>query len=171
MPRGQRYNEAFGGRANVMLLGVVAMALAIVARLLYLQVVDRDFLAAEGDNRILRTAQISAHRGSLTDRFGEPLAVSTPVDSIWVNPQDFRSATDRLGELARTLELDEAWVARRITSNPEREFVYLKRHLRPDQAARVLALGVPGVASLREYRRYYPAGEVAGHVVGFTDID
>jgi cell division protein FtsI (penicillin-binding protein 3) len=171
MPRGQRYNQAFGGRASVLFLGVVLMALATVARLLYLQMVDRDFLAAEGDNRILRTAQISAHRGSLTDRFGEPLAVSTPVDSIWVNPQDFRSATDRLGELARTLELDEAWVARRITSNPDREFVYLKRHLRPDQAARVLSLGVPGVSSIREYGRYYPAGEVAGHVVGFTDID
>ena len=171
MPRGQRYNESFAGRASVLFVGVVAISIAIVARLLYLQLVDRDFLAAEGDDRILRTAPISAHRGSITDRFGEPLAVSTPVDSISVNPQVIRHAMDRLGELARALELDEAWVARRITSNPEREFVYLKRHLRPDQAARVLALGVPGVASLREYRRYYPAGEVAGHIVGFTNID
>lgn len=171
MPRGQRYNESFAGRASVLFAGVVVISIAIVARLLYLQLVDRDFLAAEGDDRILRTAPISAHRGSITDRFGEPLAVSTPVDSISVNPQAFRPAMDRLGELARVLGLDEAWVARRITSNPEREFVYLKRHLRPDQAARVLALGIPGVASLREYRRYYPAGEVAGHMVGFTNID
>jgi cell division protein FtsI (penicillin-binding protein 3) len=80
-------------------------------------------------------------------------------------------AMDRLGELAEVLELDEDWLARRVTSSPDREFVYLRRHLRPDHAARALQLGLPGVATLREYRRYYPAGEVAGHVLGFTDID
>jgi len=85
MPRGQRYNEAFPRRAGVLFAGVILIAIAIVARLLYLQLVDRDFLAAEGDDRILRTAPISAHRGSITDRFGEPLAVSTPVDSISVS--------------------------------------------------------------------------------------
>ena len=115
--------------------------------------------------------QISAHRGSLTDRYGEPLAVSTPVDTIYANPQELKPALDRLGELAAALEQDEEWLARRITSNLEREFVFLERHVSPAKAQQVLDLGLPGVGTVREYRRYYPAGEVTGHVVGFTDID
>jgi cell division protein FtsI (penicillin-binding protein 3) len=99
------------------------------------------------------------------------LAVSTPVDSIWAAPQELKPALERLDELAEVLELEADWLARRITSNLDREFVYLRRHLRPDHAARALELGLPGVSTLREYHRYYPTGEVAGHLVGFTDID
>ncbi len=154
------------------MLVVFVMAGSILeARVLYLQILKKDFLAAQGDNRHLRNVQISAHRGPITDRHGEPLAVSTPVDSIWADPQQLKPALERLGELAEVLELDVDWLARRITSNLDREFVYLRRHLRPDHAARALQLGLPGVSTLREYRRYYPAGEVAGHVIGFTDID
>ena len=158
-------------RAWLVLSGLVVFACLIAGRAFQLQVLDRDFLAAQGDDRHLRTTEISAHRGSIVDRHGEPLAVSTPVDSIWVNPQDLTLAMGRVPELARALGRDENWLARRITSNLDREFIYVRRHLRPDQAAEVLALGIPGVASHREYRRYYPAGEVAGHVVGFTNID
>ena len=158
-------------RTLVLLVGVMCAGLLLEGRILYLQVLEADFLSAQGDDRHLRAVQISAHRGSITDRHGEPLAVSTPVDSIWANPQELRTAMDRLGELARVLELDEDWLARRITSSLDREFVYLRRHLRPDHAVQVLQLGIPGVATLREYRRYYPAGEVAGHLLGFTNID
>jgi len=158
-------------RSGVLLAGFAIAATVLEGRVLYLQVFDKDFLAAQGDDRYLRTVQISAHRGTITDRNGEPLAVSTPVDSIWANPRQLRPAMERLGELARVLELEEDWLARRVTSSVEKEFVYLRRHLRPDHAARVLQLGLPGVAALREYRRYYPAGEVAGHVIGFTNID
>ena len=158
-------------RTLVLLVGVMCAGLLLEGRILYLQVLEADFLSAQGDDRHLRAVQISAHRGSITDRHGEPLAVSTPVDSIWANPQELRTAMERLGELARVLELDEDWLARRITSSLDREFVYLRRHLRPDHAVQVLQLGIPGVATLREYRRYYPAGEVAGHLLGFTNID
>lgn len=141
------------------------------ARLLYLQLVDHDFLTAQGDDRHIRTVEISAHRGPIVDRRGEVLAISTPVDSIWANPREFRPALDRIGELAGVLGLDPEALARRITSNVDREFVYLTRHLPPTEAAEVLQLELPGIYSQREYRRYYPAGEVTGQVLGFTDID
>jgi cell division protein FtsI (penicillin-binding protein 3) len=158
-------------RSTVLLISFAIAAAALEARLVYLQVVDQAFLVEQGDDRHLRTVQISAHRGSIVDRNGEPLAVSAPVDTIWANPQELRGAIDRIGELADVLELDEDWVVRRVTSNLDKNFVYLRRHLRPDHAARVLQLGLPGVGTLREYRRYYPSGEVTGHLLGFTNID
>ncbi len=153
------------------MVAVVIGGVTLEGRVLYLQILKKDFLVGQGDDRHLRTVQISAHRGPITDRHGEPLAVSTPVDSIWAAPQELMPALDRLGHLAEVLDVEADWLARRITSNLDREFVYLRRHLRPNDAARTLSLGLPGVSTLREYRRYYPAGEVAGHVLGFTDID
>jgi cell division protein FtsI (penicillin-binding protein 3) len=158
-------------RTALLLVGFALCAAALEGRILYLQLVDKDFLAEQANDRHLRKVQISAHRGSLTDRFGEPLAVSTPIDTIYANPQELKSALNRLGELAKVLDQDDEWLARRITSNLDREFVFLKRHVPPSDAQRVLALDLPGVGTIREYRRYYPAGEVAGHVIGFTDID
>lgn len=158
-------------RSRLLLAAFVLAGITLEGRVLYLQVQKKEFLVTEGDNRHLRTVQISAHRGPIIDRHGEPLAVSTPVDSIWAVPQELRPALERLGELAKVLDVEPDWLARRITSNLDREFVYLKRHLRPDDAASALSLGLPGVSTLREYRRYYPSGEVAGHVLGFTDID
>jgi cell division protein FtsI (penicillin-binding protein 3) len=158
-------------RSALLLVGFAACAAALEGRILYLQLVDKDFLAEQANDRHLRTVQISAHRGSLTDRFGEPLAVSTPIDTIYANPQELKPELDRLGELAALLEQDEEWLARRITSNLEREFVFLARHVSPAKAQQVLDLGLPGIGTVREYRRYYPAGEVTGHIVGFTDID
>jgi cell division protein FtsI (penicillin-binding protein 3) len=158
-------------RSLLVLLGLGLGGAALEARVLYLQLVDQDFLVEQGDNRYLRTVQISAHRGQITDRNGEPLAVSTPVDSIWANPRELKPALDRLPELATALGVDPDWLARRVTSNMSREFVYLRRDLPPAKAADVLSLNVPGVKTLREYRRYYPAGEVAGHLIGFTDVD
>ncbi len=157
---------------NLLLGALLAVgAVSLVARVLYLQIVHQDFLITQADSRHLRTVEIAAHRGPITDRRGEALAVSTPVDSIWANPRELKHALDRLGELARALDMEEDALARRVTSNLEREFVYLRRHLSPTATAAVLSLGIPGVATLREYRRYYPAGEVVGHLLGFTDID
>jgi len=158
-------------RVGFVLFGLACCAAALEARVLYLQFVSQDFLAEQGENRHLRTVQITAHRGPIVDRHGEPLAVSTPVDSIWVSPREMKGSLHRLGELAAALGLDENALTTRVTSNLEREFVYVKRHLPPSQAAQVLALGIPGVKTIREYRRYYPAAEVVGHVVGFTDVD
>jgi len=159
------------GRSIVLMLALACGAVALEARILYLQLVDHDFLAAQGDDRHIRTVQMAAHRGPIVDRHGELLAVSTPVDSIWANPGELRPALDRIAELATVLDLDAAALTRRITSNMNREFVYLARHLSPSNAARVLSLELPGVYTQREYRRYYPAGEVVGHLLGFTDID
>ena len=161
----------FLGRVTVVTLGFVLVASALVARAVFLQVLDKDFLNRQADTRHLRTEKISAHRGTITDRNGEPLAISTPVDSIWANPKELASAVDRVPKLAAALGLDPDLLIRRITRSMDKEFLFLKRHLSPERAQEVLALNLPGVNVQREYRRYYPAGEVTGHVVGFTDID
>ncbi len=146
-------------------------ATALAARAVHLQVLDKDFLNKQADTRHLRTEKISAHRGTITDRHGEPLAISTPVDSIWANPKELAPAVDSIPQLARVLGVDSQMLMRRITRSMEKEFLYLKRHLSPEQASEVLALKLPGVNVQREYRRYYPAAEVTGHLVGFTNID
>ena len=144
---------------------------ALLARSIYLQVIDQDFLARQGDARILREVKLSANRGMVLDRNGEPLAVSTPVDTVWVDPRKLAQQPQDFARLAKALNRDKQWLARRVTSNLDREFVYLVRHMRPADAAKVKALGIPGVDTLREYRRYYPAGEVTGHLLGFTNVD
>lgn len=155
-----------------LILGLVLLGAAgLVARAVELQLIDHGFLAKQGDDRSMRVVKIAAHRGAITDRNGEPLAVSTPVDSVWVNPQELNDNIDQLPKLAKALKEDQQSLVRRITSNLDREFLYLERHMPPEQAAHIKALGIPGVYLLREYRRYYPAGEVSGHVVGFTTID
>jgi cell division protein FtsI (penicillin-binding protein 3) len=163
--------KSYRWRSWLILAVVLLGSVRLVARSVELQLFDHGFLAREGDERSMRVVKIAAHRGAITDRNGEPLAVSTPVDSIWVNPKEIKDNIDELPRLARALKEDEQSLARRITSNLDREFLYLVRHMPPEQAAQVKALGIPGVYLLREYRRYYPAGEVASHVVGFTTID
>jgi cell division protein FtsI (penicillin-binding protein 3) len=164
-------NKTYRWRSTLVLGLVVLGAIGLAARAVELQLVDHGFLAKQGDDRSMRVVKIAAHRGAITDRNGEPLGVSTPVDSIWVNPQELNENIDQLPKLARALKQDQQILASRITSNLDREFLYLVRHMPPDQAAHIKALGIPGVYLLREYRRYYPAGEVSGHVVGFTTVD
>ena len=163
--------KTYRWRSYVVLGLVVAGAIGLAARAVELQLLDHGFLAKQGDDRSMRVVKIAAHRGAITDRSGEPMAISTPVDSVWVNPQELNDNIDQLPKLARALQQDPQILARRITSNLDREFLYLVRHMPPEDAARIKALGIPGVNLQREYRRYYPAGEVAGHVVGFTTID
>jgi cell division protein FtsI (penicillin-binding protein 3) len=153
-------------------LGMLAVGgVALLARAVYLQVIDQAFLQKEGNERILRTAKLSASRGMILDRNGEPLAVSTPVDTVWADPRKLAQVPQEFPRLAKALDRDPQWLARRVTSSLDREFVYLVRHMRPQDAARVRALGIPGVNTQREYRRYYPAGEVTGHLLGFTNVD
>ncbi len=157
---------------SAVILGLVVLgAVGLAARAVELQLIDHGFLARQGDNRSMRVIKIAAHRGAITDRSGEPLAVSTPVDSVWVNPQELNDNIDQLPRLAKALKQDQQVLARRVTSNLDREFLYLERAMPPEEAAHIKALGIPGVYLQREYRRYYPAGEVTGHVVGFTTID
>jgi cell division protein FtsI (penicillin-binding protein 3) len=154
--------------AAFVLLGLAAV---LMLRAVWLQAFDDEFLTQQADVRHLRIAKIPAHRGVITDRNGEPLAVSTPVDSVWVNPREIVRAPDRIPQLAAALGADSEELARRLTRNINREFMYLKRHMRPSDAEAIARLNIPGVDVEREYQRYYPAGEVIGHVVGFTNID
>jgi cell division protein FtsI (penicillin-binding protein 3) len=155
------------------LLGTVIVAGAsfLVWKAVTLQFVESEFLRGQGDQRYTRVAPVVAHRGAITDRVGEPLAVSTPVDSVWVNPRELTLATDQISNLARALQRDPDELRERITANMQRKFLYVARHLQPAEAAKIRALGIPGVHLTREYRRYYPSGEVTGHVIGFTGID
>ncbi|MFA7592577.1 MAG: penicillin-binding transpeptidase domain-containing protein [Thiohalobacteraceae bacterium] len=161
----------FAGRRRFVLALFVCTFGALVWRAIDLQVFNQDFLQNQGDARHLRVVTLAAHRGMITDRNGEPLAVSTPVDSVWANPQELASARAYLPALAKILELEPDQLQRLLAERAGREFVYLKRHVDPSVAAQVRALAAPGVALQREYRRYYPDGEVTAHVLGLTDID
>lgn len=145
--------------------------LVLLWRAVDLQVLHKAFLLTQGDARYLRVVSIPAIRGTINDRNGEPLAMSTPVDSVWANPQELVNRRDYLPRLARALDLEPRSLERLVTERADREFIYLKRHVSPGQAQQVMALGAPGVALQREYKRYYPAGEVAAHVIGFTNVD
>ncbi len=140
-------------------------------RAVELQLIDKGFLQKRGTQNFSRVIEIASHRGTIIDRYGEPLAVSTPVDSIYANPKELALASDQFPRLAKALKMSNQELTRRITSNLSREFLYLARHRQPADAQKIKALGIPGVYLMREYRRYYPAGEVAGHVLGFTNVD
>jgi cell division protein FtsI (penicillin-binding protein 3) len=151
------------------LLGV--MVAAITWRIIDLQVVDRAFLKGQGDARSVRHIPIPAHRGLITDRNGEPLAVSTPVTTLWANAKEMQLAKEKWPALAAALGQDPKALAERLEAQANKEFIYLVRGLTPEQGQSVLDLKVPGVYGIEEFRRFYPAGEVTAHMVGFTDID
>lgn len=158
-------------RFRLVLVVLAVLVAAIAWRIVDLQVVDRDFLQSHGDARSLRHIPIPAHRGLITDRNGEPLAVSTPVMTLWANPKELLPAAGRIPELAALLGLEPRALVQRIEQNAQREFIYLMRGLTPEQGQAVLEYRIPGVYGVEEFRRFYPAGEVTAHVVGFTDID
>jgi len=133
--------------------------------------VRKDFLQGQGDARYSRVVSEPAHRGMITDRFGEPLAISTPVDSVWANPQELILARESWPQLEKVLGLKRGVLERQLAAKRNKEFIYLKRRVAPDLAQKVMALEVPGVALVPEYKRFYPAGEVTAHVVGFTNVD
>lgn len=162
-------------RFSAAVLLLAAFASLLVWRVLSLQVLDTergyDFLQGQGDARTIRTEHIPAYRGVISDRNGEPLAVSTPVASIWINPKQMVGDSSRWSELAKAMGISYQQLQSKIKHNSRRSFVYLRRHMSPEAAKKILALGIKGVNVQREYKRYYPAGEVAAHLVGFTDID
>lgn len=141
----------------------------MVARAAYLQLFHTDFLQGQGNDRFVRVVEAPAHRGMILDRNGEPLAVSSPVDSIWVDPREFIKERDRWPELAKALEMTPTELEQKV--NGRAKFAWLSRHLPPTKAQKILRLEIPGVYSRREYRRYYPDAEVTSQLLGFTDID
>jgi len=161
----------FWGRRQGM-LGLFALILIVLlGRAVYLQLNTADFLQKQGNARHLRILPLPAHRGMIMDRYGAPLAISTPVDSVWVDPTPFLTAQSQWPQLTSLLGLKTSELDDLLAKRLQREFVYVKRHISPSLADQVKALKLPGVFLQREYRRYYPAGEVAAHVLGLTNVD
>lgn len=156
----------------LLVLGMLgAVALGVAGRLVYLQVEAQSFLKDQGDRRVLRVENIPAYRGIIQDRNGEPLAVSTPVVTLWANPRELITQQHAWAALAKKLGVNNARLRDRILRNQEKQFIYLQRHMNPAKADEILQLDIAGVYGLEERRRYYPASEVTAHVVGFTNID
>ncbi|WP_418936377.1 peptidoglycan D,D-transpeptidase FtsI family protein [Metapseudomonas furukawaii] len=158
-------------RFRLVLVLLALMIGAISWRIVDLHVIDHDFLKAHGDARSVRHIPIPAHRGLITDRNGEPLAVSTPVTTLWANPKELMESREQWSRIAQVLGQEPKAFSQRIEQNAGREFIYLARGLTPEQGQAVLTHKLPGVYGIEEFRRFYPAGEVTAHVVGFTDVD
>jgi cell division protein FtsI (penicillin-binding protein 3) len=158
-------------RINVVRLVFISLVVGLGWRLTDIQVLNPDFLRNQGDARHVRKVPVAAHRGMILDRHGEPLAISTPVHSVWVNPQEIDADSVQLSKLAKVLHIKTKTIKTKINSNKNREFVYLKRRVAPEMAKKVKQLNITGVALQREYKRFYPTGEVAAHIVGFTNVD
>jgi cell division protein FtsI (penicillin-binding protein 3) len=143
----------------------------VVARAAYMQLITEDFYQRAGDERFLREVPIATTRGMITDRNGEPLAVSSPVESIWANPKELLLDAKRLPELAKALDMPLDELTLKLAQKKDKQFMYLRRHMNPDNANDVMDHEIPGVYSSREFRRFYPHREVMAHVLGFTNLD
>ncbi len=157
-------------RARLAVALLLAAFAVLAARSVYLQSMNTGFLQEKGAARTTRVLEVPATRGRIVDRNGEALAISTPVKSIWAIPEDVKATPAQLQGLVALLQLDARELGRKL-ADVERDFVYLKRQIPPEVAARVAELGVPGIYQLNEYRRYYPGGETMAHVIGFTGVD
>jgi cell division protein FtsI (penicillin-binding protein 3) len=166
---------SYAGRRHTVLILFVLAAAALVWRAVDQQILEKDFLQSEGSDRYLDRVEVPAHRGLITDRRGDVLALSTPVDSIAANPRVLGTDAQQIVALAKALKIDPEQLRAKLARYSRRHFVYLKRRLPPSEAAHVMAVakarGIRGVHVEREYKRFYPAGEVFAHVLGFTDVD
>lgn len=162
-----------GHRVRVGIIAVFffCILLTLLVRLFDLMITDRPFLLGQGDARSLRYVDIPAYRGMIVDRQGTPLAVSTPVESVWVNPKTFNVSGQQLVDLANTLRLSPVELQSRLSHAKGREFLYLQRQISPPMAKKISALNIPGINFQKEFKRYYPAGESTAQLLGFTDID
>lgn len=148
---------------------VVAVA-GLIWRLVDLNIINRPFLLQQSQARILRKITVPAYRGMILDRLGSPLAVSTPVDSAWINPPLFNPTAAQLSALAKIIKLPTTFIQHR-TKDKKRQFIYLKRELSPNLSEALKKLNIKGLFFQREYKRFYPEGKISSHVVGLTNID
>ncbi|HYD80864.1 MAG TPA: penicillin-binding protein 2 [Paucimonas sp.] len=157
-------------RSRLVLFVLFSAFAALAGRALYLQGISTEFLQKQGESRYARTIELPATRGKIMDRNGHVLASSMPVKAIWAIPDDVLQApADKLRELARLLDMDERDLRKKLDS--DRNFVYLKRQVEQDIADKIVKLGIPGIQTRKEYKRFYPEGEVMAHVVGFTNVE
>jgi len=157
-------------RARLVLFAFLAAFGVLVGRSVYLQALRTEFLQEKGEARYARVLEVPATRGRILDRNGDALAISTPVRSVWAIPEDVRASAAQLRQLAALLDSSPRELEKRI-ADAAHDFVYLRRQIPPETAARVAELGIPGVYQHREFRRYYPGGETMAHIVGFTGVD
>ncbi len=158
-----------------LLLGLMLLGMAmLVGRAAVLQIFDKQFLQQQGDRRHVGIETVPAYRGKILDRNNKALAISTPVESVWVNPQHLSKEKNERRDflkIAKLLKVPEKKVTRLLGSDVTKRFVYLKRRINPELAGKIRAMRVSGVHFEKEFKRYYPAGAVSAHVVGFTNID
>jgi len=171
MTQAPRYLQLCAVRLWLAAAVLMLCGAALFVRAVNLQVMETEFLQNEGEARFLREVTIPTVRGSIYDRNGEPLAVSTPVDSIWAHPGKLLEEAEFLPMLAGLLDVPVEDLERQLTQRSDRQFVWLKRRVHPDLAGRLRELDIPGVFLQQEYRRFYPTGQVSAHVLGFTNID
>lgn len=164
-------NDSYRGRYYVVIAILLLATLGLVIRLLDLTVINRAFLQGQGNARTLRTITIPAYRGMIIDRNNAPLAISTPVDSVWINPKDFNPDKTQLTKLANLLNMPKTDINDKAEKAGDKEFVYLKRGLDPAASKAIKALNIDGVYLQGEYKRFYPEGVVTAHVLGFTNVD
>src|SRR5207237_1246040 len=153
-------------RAPLVFGGLLILLLGLLGRSLYLQRIDNDFLQEQGSSRYSREIDVPAHRGRIVDRFGDPVASSSPVQAVWAWPEQVVATPDQLRALAAALEMTPAALNQNLAQGGD--FVYVKKPVAPEVADRAAALKIKGVHDENEYWRYYPGGEVMSHVVGFT---
>ena len=157
-------------RRRVLLVAVLSGFMLLVVQSVSLQSTNKAFLQKKGGDRYIRTLELQADRGKIKDRRGEILAGSSPVASVWVNPSVVEITEKQKLALAKLLDMKVASLDQKV-SNKQKEFIYIKRRIAPDLAEQVDALDIAGVYLEREYKRFYPAGDVTSHVVGFTGVD
>ena len=158
-------------RYLIVLVLFTGMFAAMLVRAAYLQIIEPEYLVSEGEARHIRIREQAVPRAMIVDRNGTPLAVSTPVDSVWAHPQTVLDEGHAWGHLSRAIGMEVEELSKKLQDATGRQFLYLKRHLSPREARVVEDLKVPGIHLEREYRRYYPTAAVAAQVVGFTNID
>ncbi|NRP37111.1 Peptidoglycan synthase FtsI precursor [Marinobacterium sp. xm-d-579] len=162
---------AKGWRLWLVFIALVLISGVIVAKMVSLYTAEQAFLQKQGDARSLRTRLTPAHRGLITDRHGDPLAVSAPVATIWADPKETDLQNSNLPQLARLLSLNPQSLLNSLKENPSRRFMYLKRQVTPELAEHVNDLNIRGIHVDQTFRRFYPTGEVSTHLVGFTNVD
>ena len=157
-------------RSRLVLFVLFLAFVSLIGRALYLQGISTEFLQKQGESRYARTLEMPATRGKITDRNGQVLASSVPVKAVWAIPDDVQSASkENLHALATLLAMTDAELNKKLDS--DRGFVYLKRQVESDTASQIMKLGIRGVETRKEYKRFYPLGEVMAHVVGFTNVE
>ncbi len=158
-------------RHKLLLVILLGLFIGLLAKLIKLQVVEQKFLKKQGNSRVVRVVTIPPYRGMILDRNGEPLAVSTKIESVWLNPKVFNIDDPNITKLLSLLEINKHQLINKLNNYADKEFLYLKRHVSPNITAKIAKLNITGINFKSEYKRYYPTGEVSAHVLGFTNLD